>query len=168
MTAFVGNNGVIKVNGTPTVAGGTAGLANNPPGSNTGTVVAEVRSYSIDITSDTIETTTMTKDVRTYVKGMASWSGSADVYWDSAHWSIAGFNPAASTSTVGSSPFVLAIYPEGITDGTPVNAADKVMYGNIIITGYSVSSSMDGLIEATISFQGSGPFTYASSDVSAS
>lgn len=144
--ALVGNNGTIRVSGTGT-----------PPASGTGTVVAEVRSYSIDITADTIETTTMTKDVREYVKGMSSWSGSADVYWDPTHWAIAGFNPAASTSTVGSSPFVLAIYPEGEAAGS----TDKVMYGNIIITGYSVSASMDGLIEATISFQGSGPLTYA-------
>ena len=43
------------------------------------TTVAALRNFSIEQTSDTIETTTMGKDVRTYLKGLSSWSGSADV-----------------------------------------------------------------------------------------
>jgi hypothetical protein len=50
----------------------------------------------------------------------------------------------------------LAIYPEG-----DVGSSDKVMFGEIIVTGYSVTGSMDGLIEATVSFQGSGPLFYS-------
>jgi predicted secreted protein len=35
------------------------------------------------------------------------------------------------------------------------------MTGNIIVTGYSVTGSFDGLVEASISFQGVGAITYA-------
>jgi predicted secreted protein len=134
MTAIVGNNGSIKVNGT---------------------VVAEVRNYSLDITADTIETSVMGTDARTYVKGMSSYSGSADVFWDPAHWtSISAMNPTAGA--VGDGAITLAVFPEGETAGN-----DKLISGNIIITGYSVTGSMDGLIEASISFQGSGVLSYS-------
>ncbi len=33
--------------------------------------------------------------------------------------------------------------------------------GTIIVTGYTVNSSMDGMVEASISFQGSGATTYS-------
>jgi hypothetical protein len=150
MASFVGNNGVIKLNSTWTKGSSTA------PTGGTGTVVAEVRSYSIDTTADTIETTVMGRDVRTYVKGMSTWSGSADVYWDPTHWAVAGMNPAGSNSFVGDGTLILAIYPEG-----DVGSSDKVMFGEIIVTGYSVTGSMDGLIEATVSFQGSGALYYS-------
>lgn len=131
MTTYVGNNGVIST------------------GSGS---VAEVRSYSIDVTADTIEKTVMGNDTRTYVKGMASWSGSADVYWDPTHWTTLGFNPAVTgTTQVGTAPLTLSVFPEG---------TGNKWSGDVVITGYSVSGSMDGLIEGTISFQGSGPLSF--------
>ena len=131
MASITGNNGVIS------------------QGAN---VVAELRSYSIDVTADTIETSVMGNDSRVYVKGMSSWSGSADVYWDASHWSTLGWNPAVTgTTEVGKAAVAIKIYPEGT--GSNWN-------GNIVITGYSVSASMDGLIEATVSFQGSGPLAF--------
>jgi hypothetical protein len=131
MATFVGNNGVITVGG------------NN---------VAEVRSYSIDTTADTIEKSVMGNDTRVYVKGMSTWSGSADVFWDPAHWTAAGLNAAVTgTSQVGSVPVTLNIFPEG---------TGSKWSGDIVITGYSVTGSMDGLIEATVSFQGSGAIAY--------
>jgi predicted secreted protein len=133
MATFVGNNGVITVGG------------NN---------VAEIRSYSIDTTADTIEKSVMGNDTRVYVKGMSTWSGSADVYWDPAHWTSAGLNAAVTgTSQVGSVPVILNIFPEG---------TGSKWSGEIVITGYSVTGSMDGLIEATVSFQGSGAIAFGS------
>jgi hypothetical protein len=40
---------------------------------------------------------------------------------------------------------------------------DIVLYGDGIVTGFSVSSSLDGLVEATISVQGSGALAFSSS-----
>lgn len=135
MAALVGNDGVISVDGV---------------------TVAEVRNYSIEITSDTIETSHMGTASRTYVKGLSSFSGSADVYWDETH-----FYHATPTSTqdldgllqgaVGAGGVALIVYPEG--SGANWN-------GDIIITGYSISGTYDGLIEASISFQGDGALTY--------
>lgn len=143
MSILTGNNGVVKV----ADADGTL------------TSLAAVRSFTIDITSDTIETTTMGVDARTYVKGLSSFSGSADIYWDTAEYptadssgQLAGLNP--TLETVGTSPYAVELYLN--------NTANKFS-GNIIITGFSINSSMDGMVEASISFQGSGGVTYAAS-----
>lgn len=130
--ATVGNNGVVSFGG-----------AN----------VAEVRSWSVETTADTIETSTMGNDARVYVKGMSTFSGSADVLWNSAHWTTNGMNPnVTGTSEVGRAPAAIVLYPEGSGSG---------FTGNVIITGYTVNASYDGLIEASVSFQGSGSVSYA-------
>lgn len=121
-----------------------------------GNVVASTRNFSVDITADTIETSTMGVDVRTYVKGMSSWSGSADVYFDLST-NQANLLAASDTSTVGGTPVAVKFY----VDQDQTN--DLVYIGNAIITGYSVSSAMDGLVEATISVQGSGAINWYSS-----
>lgn len=123
-----------------------------------GNVVASTRSFSVDITSDTIETTTMGTDVRTYVKGMSSWSGSAEVYFDLTT-NQANLLLASSSATVGGTPVAVKFY----IDQDASN--DIVFYGNGCLTGYSVSSSMDGLVEATISIQGSGSVSFSQTGV---
>ena len=135
--ALVGNAGVISVDGVN---------------------VAEVRNYSIEITTDTIETTTMggANSGRTYVKGLSTFSGTADVYWDDSHFDAVSGNDLDGlvNGAVGASSVALIVYPEG--SGANWN-------GNIIVTGYSITGSMDGLIEASISFQGDGQLSYATS-----
>jgi predicted secreted protein len=139
MAILSGNNGVIKIDAS---VGGAS------------TAVANVRNFSIDLTSDTIETTTMGVDVRTYLKGLSSWSGSADIYFD----------PAASTGTIATHAI---LNPTSGTVGSStlsfegiLNTTAGVFGGEIIITGFTVNSSMDGMVEASISFQGSGACTY--------
>ena len=131
-SALVGNAGVISVDGTN---------------------VAEVRNYSIEMTTDTIETSTMgaANSGRTYVKGLSTFSGSADVYWDATHFSTADLDGLIN-GDVGASAVALIVYPEGT--GANWN-------GNIIITGYSITGSFDGLIEASVSFQGDGQLSYS-------
>lgn len=120
-----------------------------------GNVVTSTRSFSVDITADTIETSVMGTDVRSYKKGMASWSASADIYFDTSDVQ-SDFLAAASSSTVGGAPVAVKFYVDQ-------DASDDVVYyGSGIVTGYSVSSSMDGLVEATISIQGSGALTFSS------
>lgn len=139
MAILSGNNGVIKLDAS--VGGSVASIAN-------------VRTFSIDLTSDTIETTTMGVDVRTYLKGLSSWSGSADIYFD----------PASSTGTIATHA---VLNPTSGTVGQAtlsfegyLNDTAGKFAGEIIITGFTVNSSMDGMVEASISFQGSGACTY--------
>lgn len=108
--------------------------------------VAEIRSYSIEETGDTLETTSMGDASRTYVSSLTSWSGSVDVFWDETDTTGQG------ALTVGAQ-ITLNVYPEGDVTG------DKYYTGTAIVTGVSVSSSFDGMVEASISFQGTGALT---------
>lgn len=136
MASFVGNAGAIKINDA---------------------LVAEVRSYSIEMTADTIEQTVMGDSTRQYVKGLSSFSGTADVYWDPAHFTGTPNIDGEIFGSVGDAGATLKVYPEGdVGSGT-----DKILSGDIIVTGYTINGSFDGMIEASISFQGTGALTYA-------
>ena len=136
MTAYVGNAGVIQVD------------------DNTGTAqtVAEVRSYSIEATTDTIEQTVMGDTTRQYVKGLATFSGTADVYWDPTHFTTIDMNPTEGTVGATNKVVTLRIYPTG--SGTSWS-------GEVVVTGYTVNGSFDGMVEASISFQGTGAISWA-------
>lgn len=108
--------------------------------------IAEIRSYSIEETADTIEDTTMGDSARTYVSSLTSFSGSIDVYWDETDTSGQG------ALTVGSS-VTLNFYPEGADTG------DTYYTGTALVTGVSRSASFDGMVEASISVQGTGALT---------
>jgi hypothetical protein len=140
MPTLSGNNGTVAVGGT---------------------VVAATRTWSVEITSDTIETTTMGTDVRTYVKGLSTFSGTADIYFDPSEFDTGEtiFNPTASGS-VGAAPINVKFYVEYGTDGTGTGN-DTVFTGSAVVTGYTVNSSMDGMVEGSISFQGSGATTFS-------
>lgn len=140
MATLTGNNGSITVNSVN---------------------VANVRNFSIEITADTIETTTMGVDVRTYVSGLSSFSGSADVYFDPADYDTyeSTFNPTAGL--VGASGVAGKFYIQENYSSTN----DYAFTGTIIVTGWTVNTTMDGLVEASMTFQGTGAATYSTTAV---
>ena len=105
--------------------------------------VAEIKSYSITETADTIEDTVMGDAARTYKPSLTSFSGSLDVLWDETDTTGQG------ALTVGSE-VTLNVYPEGSTTG------DTYFTGSAIVTSVAVSGSFDGLVTASISVQGNG------------
>lgn len=131
MAVYTGQNGVIKVNGT---------------------AIAELRSFSLEHTVETIENTTMSAATvaRTYRKGLKTFSGTADVFYeDTHHTTITEMVAGADSGDVVTAIF----YPGGETTGYPT------LTGSILITGYNITSNIDNLIEASITFQGSGDLT---------
>jgi predicted secreted protein len=140
MATLTGNNGAITLNGNS---------------------VAAVRNFSVEMTADTIETSVMGTDVRTYVTGMSTFSGSADVYFDAADFDTyeTTFNP--TSGLVGASGVAVKLYIQENYSGSN----DFAFTGNVIVTGYTVNSSMDGMVEASISFQGTGGTTYSTTAV---
>lgn len=139
MAILTGNNGVVKLDAS--VGGSVA-------------TIAAVRNFSVELTRDTIETSTMGTDVRTFLTGLSQWSGSADIYFDPASSTgtiatHAVLNP--TSGTVGQSTLSVELY---------LNDTAGKFSGEVIITGFTVNSSFDGMVEASISFQGSGACTY--------
>ena len=111
-------------------------------------VVAEVKSYSLDETADTIESTKMGDAARTHLASLTSFSGSVECFWDETDTN--GQVALAVGSTV-----TLIWFPEGSTSG------DTSYSGSVIVTGKTISASFDGMVEATISVQGTGVITTA-------
>jgi len=137
MATLTGNNGAVSINGKSVLA---------------------VRNFSIEMTADTIESTVMGLPNRRYVSGLSQFSGSADVYFDPADFDTneTTFNPTAGL--VGAEGVAVKLFVELDATGTNV---DKAFTGNVIVTGFTVSSAMDGMVEGSISFQGTGATAFA-------
>jgi len=106
-------------------------------GSNT---IAEIKDWSLSESADTIETTTLGDNARTKIAGLTSASGSMTAFWDETDTSGQGALTAGSTVT-------LNLYPEGVTAG------DTYATTNVVITEKGVSTSLDGMVETSISFE---------------
>jgi predicted secreted protein len=109
------------------------------------TVVGELRSYSLEQTADTIEDTSMGDTSRSYKSALKGWSGSASLFFDEAD--------AGQLLLVLGTSIALKVYPEGASSG------DKYYYGDAIITGSNISASFDGMVEAEVTFTGTGALT---------
>lgn len=104
--------------------------------------VGEIRSYSISETADTIEDTTMGDSSRTYKTGLKSFTASVDVFWDE--------TDAGQTALSVGSSVTFNVYPEGATTG------DKYYSGTALVTGLTINGSSDGMVEASLTLQGTG------------
>jgi len=109
------------------------------------TVVGELRSYSLEQTADTIEDTSMGDTSRSYKSALKGWSGSASLFFDEAD--------AGQLLLVLGTSVAIKVYPEGASTG------DKYYYGDAIITGSNISASFDGMVEAEVTFTGTGLLT---------
>lgn len=125
MATHKGSEGVVKV------------------GANT---VAEVRSYSIEETAETLEDTSMGDTARTYLSSLTTFSGSLDVFWDET-------DATGQGALTNGAEVTLNLYPEGDTAG------DTYYTGTVIVTGVTRTASFDGMVEASITFQGTGALT---------
>ena len=105
--------------------------------------IAEIRSFSIEESADTLEDTTMGDGARTYKPSLTTYTGTVDVLWDETDTTGQG------ALTIGAE-VTLNLYPEGDTSG------DTYYTGAAIVTGRTINSSFDGLVEMSISVQGSG------------
>ena len=110
--------------------------------------IFEIRSYSLEESCDTIEDSTMGDSARSYLASLTTFSGSVDVFWDETDT-----NGQVALS-VGSS-VTIKFYPEGSASG------DTFYSGTAIVTGKTISASFDGMVEASISVQGTSAITTA-------
>ena len=117
-----------------------------------GTAVGELRGFSVEHTAETIDDTVMGETSRGYKVTYKGFTATVDVLYDPAD---SGQDALAVGSTV-----TLNLYPEGqSTYGTP-DSGDEKITGSAIVTGKSITSSYDGIIEASVSLQGSGDLTF--------
>lgn len=141
MATYTGKSGVLKITDGSTLQ-----------------AVAEIRSFTMDSTMDTIENTAMeaTGNARTYKAGLETATFTAEVLYSAQEKS--GGSTDIPAFLMGSEAVAFEMYPSGTTQAaTPVNT---VISGSAIITGYSISSSFDDMVTATISAQVSGALAF--------
>ena len=112
-------------------------------------LVAAVRNFTVDQETQAIESTVMGTTGGTYLGGLTQFSGSADLYLiddDMGQDSL--------FAAIGNNAAAIELYPSGTSTGVKLS-------GNVIITGHSITSNHDGMVEASITFQGSGALTKA-------
>jgi hypothetical protein len=110
--------------------------------------ILEIRSYSVEETSDTAEDTSMGDAYRTFKTTLKAWTGSVDVFWDEADTTGQGALVVGSEVTV-------RFMPEGGASG------DLYLTGSAIVTGKTITGSFDGMVESTITLQGTGSLSSA-------
>ena len=108
--------------------------------------IAELKSWTLDQSQDTVETTKLGDTVKTFSATQSSSSGTMDCFWDETDTN--GQVACSIGATV-----TLNLYPEGATSG------DTYYTGSAIITSVGVSQTHDGIVERTIGFQVSGAVT---------
>ena len=124
MATFKGNDGVVLI-GTD--------------------VMAEVISFSVDETADTIEDTVMGDTSKTYKASFTDFTATVETYFDDT-------DTAQQAVTAGDS-VTLKLQMEGNTSG------DHLLVGSAIVTSRSIGVTSDGINTATYSLQGTGGLT---------
>ena len=109
--------------------------------------LGELRTWSYSVSGEVIEDTSMGDAARTYKAGLTTFSGSAEAFWDEAD--------TAQTALTAGAAITLAFYPEGGDSG------DTYYSGSAIVTEVSSTATMDGMVEVSFSFTGSGALTSA-------
>ena len=106
-----------------------------------GVPIGEVRDWSIEQSANRVDDTVMGDDWMTGKVTQKSWTASVNVYYDP--------NDIIEVGDL----LTLNLYPQGNTSGL------KYFSGEAHVTSFSSSASFDGMIEASISFDGTGPLT---------
>lgn len=131
---------------------GEAGVVKFSDSSSSAVIVASVRSFTLDQETQAIESSVMGSGSRSYIPGLKQFSGSMDLYFrDDNQGQVNLFNAIGGDN--GSTS--IELYPSGETTGIKLS-------GEVIITGHSITANFDGMVEASVTFQGDGALTRTS------
>ena len=108
-------------------------------------VLGEIRSFNLNITTDVIEDTSMGDSFRSFKAGLSQFTADLEVFFDETDAAQNALDPAAQLT--------LELYPEGASSG------DTYFTGTVIVTSKTVTSTVDGMVEASFTAQGTGGIT---------
>ena len=112
--------------------------------------VAEIRDWSLEITSEVVNDTVMGKEWMTNKATQKSWTASFNAYWDATD---TNGQEAIQTAFNNGTDIELNLYPTGNS------SSNYYWQGDAVITSISKSGSFDGLVEASFSVTGNGTLT---------
>jgi len=125
MATYSGQDGVIKIGAV---------------------TVAEVKSFSIEETGDTLEDTAQGDDWRTHKPGLKAWSGSAEAHWD-------------PDDTGGQDVLVVGASVSGVFHPYGATSGAAKLTGTCTVVSRSISSELEGIVAVSFSFTGNGELT---------
>lgn len=118
---------------------------------NLGGAIAGITKWDVDAKADAPEVSGMdSAGVKEFIAGLTEWSGSFEGYCTG---SPAAFKPGTTFTT-----FTLA---SSGTTGAPKFTADATApAGALIITGLKITTEVKGVVQFSVTFQGSGNLSY--------
>ena len=138
----LGLNGVVRLSDTGT----TLTASHN---------MLHVTSFSIEETSETIDTTSMGDSSREILATFRAFTGTVDGYWDKDDAAL-GHDAAPVAPVVQAGDKVdFELHPSGVASG------NTIYEGSAIVTSISRSQSFDGVTEYSITFEGTGDLGYS-------
>lgn len=108
--------------------------------------VAEVRSFEIETTQDTVDDSVMGDTWHTHLTGLKAWTATAECLWDETDTN------GQVALTIGAS-VSLSLGPEGHTSG------DTIYTGTATVKTIGVAAAHDGVVTRRVSFEGNGALT---------
>ena len=101
-----------------------------------------VRAWALDVVVDPLEVTTFADSGnRTYIRGLKGWSGTVDLYTDD--------TKQTDVADVGTSA-AISLYLNGT----------HYYSGTALCTGFHPATNVDGVVEGSLDFTGSGLLSY--------
>ena len=114
--------------------------------------VGELRGFSIEHNAETIEDTVMGEAARTYKVTYKNFTATLDMLYDMD-------DTAQDQLAVGTTVY-FKFFPEDQNSyGTP-DSGDEVISGQGVILNKTINANFDGLVEASVSVQGTGALTF--------
>ncbi len=143
MATFTGHDGAIKFLDATTDVGLSSGE-----------FIGNLRNFTIEQTQDTIEDTAMgSTGMRTYKPGLSTFTISGDVFFDGGDNMQKKIDEMITKTGNDTAESSFEVYPSGTAAG------NQKMAGSCIVTSFSITSSADGMVEASFAAQGTGALT---------
>lgn len=109
-------------------------------------LVGDARSFTISVSTDTVDTTTIGETWKGFADGLAGWEGSLDGLYIDEFW----YKQAIATLS--------GVIPQRVMRFIPDPAASNTYFqGTCIFPSWEISGGFDSAIEHSVPFQGRGP-----------
>jgi len=110
-----------------------------------GSAVGELTGFTLETSADVVEDTALTDATKSFLAGRTSFSGTLEMNFDE--------TDSPQTTLIAGASIAFILLPEGNSSG------DRSFSGTGVVTGMSVTNSMDAVISRTVTFQGTGALT---------
>ena len=141
--------GAVDLGPYPGVASGVFAQAVSMELALVGNLIGDARSFTLGVTSDTVETTLIGDSWKNFVDGLQAFEGSLDGLYVDNYW----YKQAIATLSGVIPQRVLKFIPDP-------KDADTYYQGTVIFPEWEITGGVDAAIEHSVPFQGRGPLDH--------